>query len=69
MTKLYKTAERGKNDIILNFKTKIEKKGYPIIDLYQEIKKIYFIEQGGISIFKNGQQIKELNEENEVLRV
>ena len=55
-------TERGKNDIILNFKTKIEKKGYPIIDLYQEIKKIYFIEQGGISIFKNGQQIKELNE-------
>lgn len=54
--------ENTKNSIVLNLHTQIEKKGYKIIELDKEIKKIYLIEQGSVSVCKGGNELAVLNE-------
>ena len=54
--------ENTKNTIVLNLHTQIEKKEYKIIELEKEIKKIYLIEQGSVSVCKGGNELTVLNE-------
>ena len=55
-------TERSKNAIILNLTTQIEKCKYSFIEEKKKIKKIFFIEQGTISITKGSKEIGTLKE-------
>lgn len=55
-------TERSKNEIILNLTTQIEKCKYSFIEEKKKIKKIFFIEQGTISITKGSKEIGTLKE-------